>query len=94
VKEWAAWVGEKISRLKLKQGRGNGLGTFEALEFLVLGIHGKWALWTALSLIAKFDSRFGDVDFENLASRAKSQHDRVNERRLEGARSALFPLSE
>jgi hypothetical protein len=41
---------EKASRLKLKHGEGSGLGTFEALAFLVIGIHGKWALWRALSV--------------------------------------------
>lgn len=49
-KEWGAWIAEKVSRLKLKHGSGEELGTFEALEFLVLGIHGKWALWRALSV--------------------------------------------
>jgi hypothetical protein len=46
-KEWGAWLTEKASRLKLKHGTGDGLGTFESLEFLVLGIHGKRALWSA-----------------------------------------------
>lgn len=47
-KEWSAWLAEKVSRLKLKHGSMDDVGTFEALEFLVLGIHGKWALWRAL----------------------------------------------
>jgi hypothetical protein len=38
VKEWGA--AEKVSRLKLKHGSTEGLGTFEAIEFLVLGTHG------------------------------------------------------
>lgn len=33
------------------------LNAFEALEFLVLGIHGKWAMWRALSVVAADDSR-------------------------------------
>ena len=41
VKEWGAWLAEKVSRFKLKHGSADGLGTFEALEFLVIGIHGK-----------------------------------------------------
>src|SRR5690349_25156235 len=40
MKEWGAWLVEKVSRLKLKHGSNDGLGTFEALEFLVIGIHG------------------------------------------------------
>jgi hypothetical protein len=94
MKEWAAWMGEKVSRLKLKHGRGDGLGTFEALEFLVVGIHGKWALWRALSLVTVCDPRFQGTDFEQLATRAKSQHDKVDARRLECARSALCPPTE
>jgi hypothetical protein len=47
MKEWSAWLTEKVSRLKLKHGSSDGLGTFEALEFLVIGIHGKRALWRA-----------------------------------------------
>ena len=35
MKEWGAWLAEKVSRLKLKHGSSDGLGTFEALEFLV-----------------------------------------------------------
>jgi hypothetical protein len=94
VKEWIAWLAEKVSRLKLKLGRGDGLGTFEALEFLVLGIHGKWALWRALSVVTECDSRLAGIDFEQLALRAKNQHDKVDARRLEWARSALCPPSE
>src|ERR1700721_2783138 len=93
-KEWGAWLTEKASRLKLKHGTGDGLGTFEALEFLVLGIHGKWALWRALSVVAECDSRLAGIDFEQLALRAKNQHDKVDARRLEWARSALCPSSE
>ena len=57
MKEWGAWLAEKVSRLKLKHGSADGLGTFEALEFLVIGIHGKWALWRAMAEVAAFDPR-------------------------------------
>src|ERR1700728_3387480 len=43
-KELAAWAGEKLSRLKLRQKDSDGLGTFEALQHLELGILGKRAL--------------------------------------------------
>ena len=55
LKEFAAWLSEKVTRLKLRHG-GDGLGTFEALEFLELGIHGKWALWRALATVAATDT--------------------------------------
>lgn len=82
MKEWGAWLSEKVSRLKLKHGSADGLGTFEALEFLVIGIHGKRALWRAMEVVASFDSRLQGIDFTELIARAESQHQRVEERRL------------
>jgi hypothetical protein len=92
-KEWAAWMTEKVSRLKLKHGSGN-LGTFESLEFLVLGIHGKWALWRALAVAADSDPRLAGTDFGALIARAGEQHARVEERRLSYAKSALGPAAD
>lgn len=89
VKELTAWVAEKFSRIKLRRGAKDGFGTFEALEFLELGIHGKWALWRALSAIADEDKRLRGMDFEHLAARAEAQRSAVEERRLELARCAL-----
>ena len=89
VKEAAAWFAEKVSRLKLNHDSKDGLGTFEALEFLALGIQGKLAMWRALSAAQSFDERLQGFDFEHLAARAKSQHDNVEERRLDYAR-AIF----
>jgi hypothetical protein len=94
LKEWGAWVAEKVSRLKLKHGAGDGLGTFEALEFLVLGIHGKSALWRAVSVVAPDDSRLRGMDCDQLAARAESQHAKVDERRLARARSALGAVND
>jgi hypothetical protein len=94
VKEWGAWLAEKVSRLKLKHGSAENLGTFEAFEFLVLGIHGKWALWRALSVVAGNDSRLQGTDFNKLTTRAESQHASVDERRLACARSVLGPDAE
>jgi hypothetical protein len=89
VKEWGAWLAEKVSRLKLKHGSAEGLGTFEALEFLVLGIHGKWALWRALAAIESFDLRLRGIDFAELIARAESQHQRVEEQRLARAQAVF-----
>jgi hypothetical protein len=90
VKELTAWFGEKIARLKLKRDDEGVLGTFEALEFLELGIHGKWALWRALATVAPYDPQFEGTDFEHLAARAEIQRTQVEERRLEFARPALL----
>jgi hypothetical protein len=89
MKEWGAWLSEKVSRLKLKHGSADGLGTFEALEFLVIGIHGKRALWRAMEVVASFDSRLQGIDFTALIARAESQHQRVEERRLACAHSVF-----
>jgi hypothetical protein len=89
LKETASWLGEKLSRIKLGHDAGNGLATFEALEFLEIGIHGKWALWRALAAAAPSDPRLAGFDFDALAARAQKQHDHVDHRRLELARVAL-----
>lgn len=65
--------------------------TFEALEFLEIGIHGKWALWRALAAVAPSDPRLAGYDFDGLAARAQKQHDRVDQCRLELAHAALTP---
>jgi hypothetical protein len=94
LKEMTAWLGEKVSRLKLRHETGDGLGTFEALEFLELGIHGKWALWRALAAVAPADARLQGTDYEHLVARAEAQRATVEERRLEVARRALRPSSK
>jgi hypothetical protein len=88
-KELSAWFGERLSRLKLHHHTEDGLGTFEALEFLELGIGGKLALWRALGAAAPTDSRLQGIDFEHLASRARLQQSQVEEVRLEAAQAAF-----
>lgn len=92
VKELTAWISEKFSRLKLRRGAQDGFGTFEALEFLELGIHGKWALWRALRTVAETDARLRGLDYEHLAARAEAQENLVEERRLETARQVLHAV--
>jgi hypothetical protein len=93
VKETAAWVAEKFSRLKLSHDPANGIGTFEALEFLVLGIHGKLVLWRALASVSSDDSRLQGMGYQRLIARAESQYASVEEHRLSVARSALYRSS-
>jgi hypothetical protein len=89
LKEATAWLGEKVSRWKLRRRAAGGLGTFEMLEALALGILGKLALWRALAAVVATDARSRGVDFDHLAARAQAQHARVEERRMEAARTAL-----
>jgi hypothetical protein len=91
LKELASWIGEKVGRIKLGYDSGSGLATLESLEFLALGIHGKLALWHSLAAVAPSDPRLAGTDFEQLAARAQSQHDKVEQRRRETARTALRP---
>jgi hypothetical protein len=53
IKDSVAWLSEKVSRIKISDDDGTGLGLFEALEFLALGVHGKTALWCALARVAQ-----------------------------------------
>ena len=89
LKEVTAWLSQKLSQIKLRSDTAGELGTFEALETLSLGILGKLALWRALAVIAKAVPQMGEVDFNDLASRAEAQHGRVEERRLQTASTAL-----
>ncbi|HEY3826216.1 MAG TPA: hypothetical protein VGL82_16735 [Bryobacteraceae bacterium] len=82
LKDVAGWTAEKASRLKLRHDDPEGLGAFEALEALSLGILGKRALWVALRRIAEVDSRVKRPDFEVLARGAEDQFNRVEEFRL------------
>jgi hypothetical protein len=82
LKEAGAWLSERASRMKLSHDEPMGLGTFEALETLALGILGKLSLWQALVLVSNFDARVRGENYRQLAARALEQHDRVEAYRL------------
>jgi hypothetical protein len=89
LKQAAAWLAEKVSRLKLNHDDPDGLGTLQALETLALGIQGKRALWRALSAVPEIHNRIGKVDLEQLIVRAQRQYTQVEESRLLVAQTAL-----
>jgi hypothetical protein len=91
VKELAGWLGEKVSRLKLRHDDNDGLGLFEALEFLEIGIHGKSELWRALAAVGPTDPRLRGINFEHLANRAEKQRAEVESRRLQVAHFVFGP---
>lgn len=93
LKDLGAWMSEKVSRIKLGDQSGGDLTTFEALEFLMLGIHGKWALWRALAVVAAKDARLQGTDFAHLMAKAGIQEAHVEQRRIEAAKTA-FPRAE
>jgi hypothetical protein len=86
-KEVAAWVAEKVGRLKFNgQVRGDSpLSRVLELESLALGIAGKEALWTALRRVAAVDM----VDLEGLIERARRQRADVEEHRLAAVEEAF-----
>lgn len=93
LKEFTAWVGEKASRVKLGAGVKGEFGTFEALEFLALGVQGKLSLWHAL-LVAGSDARLNGLDLQQLIARAEAQYAHVEEQRLASAAIALRPVQQ
>lgn len=92
--EAAGWIAERASQFKLsRDDASGGIGTFEALETLMLGIKGKLALWQALPVIRKVNPRIPDEDFVHLAARAEEQFTRVEKRRLQQAITTFAPVS-
>ena len=91
LKELTGWLADKAGRIKLQPNKQGGLGTFQALEFLALGIQGKLALWRALAVVAPLDARLHGVDYDHLAARAEAQYAETEARRLEVAGWALLP---
>jgi hypothetical protein len=90
VKEAAAWVGEKLTRLKLSDPVTGDpdLTLMMELETLELGITGKLALWRALDVAFPRDE-IGDFDLDELQRRADAQQDFVERHRIEAARTAF-----
>lgn len=92
LRDIGGWLAEKAGRLKLKldDPSGDKLKELEALEILVLGIHGKLSLWRALALVAPAMPQWGHVDFSRLERRAEQQHEHVEARRLGAVRRLLI----
>jgi hypothetical protein len=86
IRQGAAWLAEKAGQIKLRCTKDNPLGTFEALEFLALGVYGKLKLWQVLSVLASHRSELQDIDYAKLTVRAEAQHDELELRRREVAR--------
>jgi hypothetical protein len=75
IKLGAAWLGEKVGRLKLN-GRlleYSPLSRVIELEALIAGVNGKLALWRTLAAAAPTEPRIADIDFTQLVGRAEEQ---------------------
>jgi hypothetical protein len=93
IRKAGAWVAEKLSRAKIHLGesRESEMGLYLALEALVLGITGKWALWRGLEAAAVGAPELRGLDYAKLQVRAEEQRNRVEAKRLELAPSVFKP---
>jgi hypothetical protein len=90
VKQGAAWVGEKLGRLKLN-GQLTGyspLSRVVELEGLCLGTEGRLSLWRTLRRLARKDERLARFDFTSLITRTEQQRrtlERLRQQAVDGA---------
>ena len=85
IKVVAAWVGEKFGRLKLNGEllHSSPLSAMVELEVLLLGVHGKHALWRTLRELD--DDRLDAARLAELEQRAERQAGELEEHRLAAA---------
>ena len=90
VKQAAAWVGEKVGRLKLN-GSLTGyspLSRVVELEALAAGVNAKLSLWQVLSQLGD-DPLLGDFDHQRFIDRALAQLRELEQHRRVAARLAF-----
>jgi hypothetical protein len=87
----SGWLMEKVARIKMRvDDKASGsLRLLESLEAIARGIHGKLALWLALSAASEIAHELRGLDYERLAKRAQEQRQRVELLRLNAAKAAL-----
>ena len=91
VKDAAAWMAEKVGRLKLN-GRLVGysdLSRLVELEGLSLGVEAKRGMWRNLNWVRGRHAALEQTDIEELIRRAEAQRRDLEEARQEAAVKAL-----
>jgi hypothetical protein len=85
------WLSEKAAELKLiADDPGNGaLRLFEAVESIMIGVHGKLGLWRALAANAPQIPVLAAVDYQPLISQAEEQEALLEVLRLEASKAAF-----
>lgn len=86
-----AWVGEKVSRLKIGPGKDDlsGLKLLEALEALSVGFAGRNRLWRGLAHVHAQAPLPLALDYAVLAARAQRHIDELEPHRLDAGLAAL-----
>jgi hypothetical protein len=90
-KHVAAWLAEKLGRLKFNGAlvRRSSLTPLVELETLAIGVQGKLALWRSLRAAPPDPATAAQID--HLIERAERQFEEIERRRVEVARAALGP---
>ena len=90
-KTTAAWLGERVGRLKFN-GRlrtRSPLSRLEELELLRLGVEGKAAGWRTLRELADTEPRLSPAGLDELLTRARQQADQLEDLRIAAAHHLL-----
>ena len=87
----AAWLAEKVDRLKLNgQIKGySPLSQLIELEGLRVGIEAKRSLWQTLKEVENIDFRLATADLDLLIKRADEQLEAIEPHRTQAARTAF-----
>jgi hypothetical protein len=87
----AAWIGEKVARLKLNGSlvARSPLSSLEEVEMLRLGVEGKAAGWRTLRTLADSDARLDPGRLDELMARARRQAELLEELRVRAARQVI-----
>lgn len=90
-KTLAAWLAEKVGRLKFngRVRRRSPLSGLLELEALWLGVHGKIAGWVVLRALAAHDDRLDSRRLDELITRARHQATTLEELRSRAAAEIL-----
>lgn len=85
LKQATGWLAEKAARAKFQSPVGvpDVANRLLEVEALLMGIHGKQAMWETLDRFAHSEPRLASFDFAQLTSRAAHQLGALNARRLE-----------
>jgi|AntDryMetagUQ889_1029465.scaffolds.fasta_scaffold07573_1 hypothetical protein len=91
VKQATTWLAEKATRPKFSGLTSGGpkVGTFMALENLMLGVEGKASLWKVLKELPDRYGPLKSVNLEDLIERAEAQRNTLERERIAAGRLAL-----
>jgi hypothetical protein len=90
-KTGAAWLGERVGRLK-PNGRlrtRSPVSDLEELELLRVGVQGKAACWRTLHELARRDQRLSTAWLDELLARADAQVDQLEDLRVRAAAALI-----